>query len=224
MLAWLATHIHGVFLQRWRPGAGLLAVPLLILLQSWLNVGLFIIAHDCMHGSLAPFRPGLNRSVGRIALFLYAGFSFDRLIGKHFAHHRHAGTALDPDFSEDHPDQFWPWYIGFMREYFGWREFGVLTAILGIYLALLGASVANILAFWALPALLSSLQLFYFGTYLPHRRGEEPFADHHQARSNEFSWLVSLLTCFHFGYHHEHHARPHVPWWQLPSARRSPLA
>ncbi|WP_201448975.1 hypothetical protein [Sinorhizobium medicae] len=44
-----------------------------------------------------------------------------------------------------------------------------------------------------------------FGTYRPHRVGHIPFADKHRARSNEFSPLLSLLTCFHFGYHHEHH-------------------
>ena len=32
-------------------------------LLCWLNVGLFIVAHDCMHGSLAPGFPGINRFV-----------------------------------------------------------------------------------------------------------------------------------------------------------------
>ena len=73
--------------------------------------------------------------------------------------------------------------------------------------------------FWALPSLLASLQLFYFGTYLPHRRDETPFLDPHQARSNGYSYLASLATCFHFGYHHEHHADPSVPWWRLPAFR-----
>jgi beta-carotene ketolase (CrtW type) len=34
---------------------------------------------------------------------------------------------------------------------------------------------------------------------------------------------VSLLTCFHFGYHHEHHDTPWVPWWKLPAQRRLAL-
>ena len=67
--------------------------------------------------------------------------------------------------------------------------------------------------------MLSSLQLFAFGTWLPHRRGEQPFADRHRARSSGFGWLASLLTCFHFGYHHEHHLWPGVPWWRLPRVR-----
>jgi beta-carotene ketolase (CrtW type) len=70
------------------------------------------------------------------------------------------------------------------------------------------------------PALLSSLQLFYFGTYLPHRPGPDAFTDHHRARSNGYSEWLSLLTCFHFGYHHEHHRAPGEPWWRLPTVRR----
>lgn len=213
--AWLALHIHDVFFYRWT-AAGLLEAPFLIALQCWLNVGLFIIAHDCMHGSLAPRRPRLNRMVGRACLLLYAGFSFDRLRPKHFLHHAHPGTALDPDFDADHPDRFRAWFVRFFRAYFGRRELAVLAALLLIYLLILHAAPINALVFWGVPALLSAVQLFYFGTYLPHRLEQEPFGDIHNARSSRFSWPVSLLTCFHFGYHHEHHAHPGVPWWRLP--------
>src|ERR671916_1061470 len=115
--AWLALHVGGVFFYRfeawgWTPAVALIAA------SCWLSVGLFIVAHDCMHGSLAPGRPRINRRVGRIALALYAGFSFDRLLPKHFDHHKHSGTALDPDFHEDHPSRFGPWYLAFLRAYF----------------------------------------------------------------------------------------------------------
>jgi beta-carotene ketolase (CrtW type) len=216
--AWLACHVYAVFFHRWTP-LGIGVAPLLIAVQCWLNVGLFIVAHDCMHGSLAPYRPGLNRAVGRICLALYAGFSYDRLIGKHFAHHRHSGTADDPDFHADEPRRFWPWYVTFFRRYFGWREFAVLAALLATYLFVLRADPVNALLLWGVPAILSSLQLFYFGTYLPHRHEEAEFGDRHNARSNDFPPLLSLLTCFHFGYHHEHHDQPHVPWWRLPATR-----
>ena len=215
---WAALHVYSVFFHP-LAGAGLALAPLLVLAICWLNVGLFITAHDCMHGSLAPGRPALNRWVGRIALALYAGFSYDKLLPKHFDHHRHAGTGQDPDFSEAHPRAFWPWYLAFLRQYFGVREFAVLTALVGIYVFLLGAPYPNLLLFWALPAILSSLQLFLFGTYLPHRQAEQPFSDRHRARSNDFGWTASLLTCFHFGYHHEHHLAPQVPWWRLPAER-----
>ena len=57
------------------------------------------------------------------------------------------------------------------------------------------------------------------GTYLPHRPGTQPFTDRHRSRSNGYPWLVSLLTCVHVGYHHEHHLNPNVPWWRLPHVR-----
>lgn len=174
-----------------------------------------------MHGSLAPNRPRLNHAFGRACLGLYAGFSYERLRLSHFRHHDHAGTALDPDFDPVHPDRFGSWFIGFFRNYFGGKEFAVLTALLLAYLLVLHVSPLNALVFWGLPALLSAVQLFYFGTYLPHRREALPFSDGHNARSSLYSWPVSLLTCYHFGYHHEHHLHPGIPWWQLPAMIRT---
>lgn len=217
-VAWAALHVWSVFFQPLH-GPAALAAPLLVALLCWLNVGLFIVAHDAMHGSLAPGRPALNRWAGRAALALYAGFSFDRLIAKHHAHHRHSGTVEDPDFSSRHPRRFWPWYAAFFRQYFGLRELLVLTALVAVYVLVLRAAWANLLLFWALPAILSSLQLFLFGTFLPHREADSPFADSHRARSNGYGRLASLLTCFHFGYHHEHHRAPQLPWWRLPAER-----
>ena len=216
---WLAGHVYAMAFHRWDL-VGYALAPCLVLLQCWLNVGLFIVAHDCMHGSLAPFRPKVNLWVGRLCLALYAGFSYDALIAKHLDHHRYPGTDRDPDFNDEDPEHFWRWYVAFLRRYMGWRSVLVLAAISTVYQYVLGFGLANVLVLWALPAILSSLQLFYFGTYLPHRHDEEGFQDRHNARSNEYPWLVSLLTCFHFGYHHEHHAAPHLPWWQLPAARQ----
>lgn len=217
---WLSAHIFTVFFLPLEGWSLLLALPLAMLL-CWLSVGLFIVAHDCMHGALAPGRPRLNRAIGRLALFLYAGFSFDRLCAKHFEHHRHPGTAADPDFDADHPRLFWPWYKAFFRQYFGLRELLILAGASAAYL-LLGAELANLLLLWALPAILSSVQLFLFGTYLPHRIAEDPFTDRHRARSSAYGRTLSLLTCFHFGYHHEHHRSPATPWWRLPAERVTP--
>ena len=217
-LAWAALHVYSVFFHP-LSGPGLAAAPLMVLAICWLNVGLFIISHDAMHGSLAPGHSRVNLWAGRAALALYAGFSFDRLRPKHFEHHRSPGTAGDPDFSADYPRSFWRWYAAFFRQYFGLRELAVLTGVVAGYVLLLKASYPNLLLFWALPAILSSLQLFLFGTFLPHRAEEQSFADHHNARSSDYGWLVSLLTCFHFGYHHEHHRSPGTPWWRLPAER-----
>ena len=215
--AWAALHVFAV----WRldaPAHPLLALLCLIGL-TWLSVGLFIVAHDAMHGAVAPGRPRLNAAVGALALALYAGFSWRKLIVKHMAHHRHAGTDDDPDFGRGGPVR---WYAGFVRTYFGWREFWVLGSAVILYALILGPRWPYV-AFWALPSLLASVQLFVFGTFLPHRLEAGPFADRHNAASTRLGVPLSLLTCYHFGgYHHEHHLHPGVPWWALPRTRTGP--
>jgi beta-carotene ketolase (CrtW type) len=217
--AWLALHVYGVFFMDL---AQLLPSFLLLVTLTWLSVGIYIVAHDAMHGSLCPANRAAGNRIGALAVWLYAGFSFHRLVPKHHAHHRTPGSADDPDFSPSAPGSAPRWYGQFMRAYFGPREMLVMVLRVGVYL-LLGAPLENILLFFALPGLLSSFQLFYFGTFLPHRHlaeGAMNFADHHRARSNDYGTLMSLLTCFHFGYHHEHHLHPGEPWWRLPAVRR----
>jgi beta-carotene ketolase (CrtW type) len=220
IVAWLAVHIGAVFLWRWSPAGAPLAL-LLVALSCWFSVGLFIVAHDCIHGSLAPGLPAVNRRIGRVCLVLYGGFDYDAVAAKHFAHHGRPGTSDDPDFHDGEPQAFWRWFARFFREYFGGRQAAIVLTVAAVYLLVLGARVENVLVFWALPALLSALQLFTFGTYLPHRRGEAAFADRHNARTNAYPVWLSFLTCYHFGYHHEHHLAPAVPWWRLPAARRA---
>ena len=174
--AWVSTHVAGVFLYTWGLHS-IVTAPLLAAVSCWLFVGLFIVAHDCMHGSLAPHSPALNRFIGQLCLLLYAGFAFDQLNSKHHLHHRHSGTDGDPDFISHPPHGFIRWYASFFFTYFGWRQFAVLSAVSAAYLLLLDVSYSNLLAFWALPAIASSLQLFYFGTYLPHKPGPTAFSD-----------------------------------------------
>jgi beta-carotene/zeaxanthin 4-ketolase len=81
----------------------------------------------------------------------------------------------------------------------------------------------NIALLYGFPAITSSLQLFYFGTYRPHRHEAVSFADHHRSRTNDYGTLASLFSCFHFGYHHEHHLAPFVPWWGLPRQHKEYL-
>ncbi|MEN2494870.1 MAG: hypothetical protein TECD_00780 [Hyphomicrobiaceae bacterium hypho_1] len=215
---WIMTHIHSVFYFKWGIHA-IISGPLCFLAISWLYVGLFITAHDCMHGSLAPSLPRLNDAIGRLCLFLYIGFFFSELKKKHYLHHHYSGTVNDPDFYASPPHGFCRWYWSFLTEYFGWSQLLFIIIVAISYLLVFNVSFLNLLFFWAMPALGSSLQLFYFGTYLPHRPEKVPFADSHLARSNNYNWLVSLLTCFHFGYHYEHHCFPNVPWWNLPAIR-----
>ena len=215
--AWIFVHVYSVFFHDL--SSHFIFTLGLILCQCWLYTGLFICAHDAMHGTLAPRRPKLNDMIGRVILFYYAGFHFDKMKAAHMDHHAFPGTEKDPDFNAVNPHKFWPWYFKFFTTYFGVPQFLTVFAITVAYL-LLGAHYANTIIMWAVPSVLSSLQLFYFGTYRTHKHGEA-FPDHHNARSNDFPNWVSLLTCFHFGYHHEHHLYPHEPWWGLPSRKRS---
>lgn len=71
---------------------------------------------------------------------------------------------------------------------------------------------ANLLLFWVVPSLLSTLQLFYFGTYQPHK-GEHD--NKYFARSQAKNHVLAFFSCYFFGYHYEHHDSPATPWWML---------
>ncbi|GMN14912.1 fatty acid desaturase [Altererythrobacter sp. MTPC7] len=220
VLAWLGLHFYAMFVF----DLTLATLPLGLLMAAafcWLSVGVFIVSHDAMHGSLAPGWPRLNSAIGAILLFLYAGFGWRRMREAHFAHHRHVGTRDDPDFDADNPADFLRWYGTFLRRYFGWKSAVYVFSIVAVYWLVLGVPAGKIVLLYGLPAILSSLQLFYFGTFRPHRHAEDSFPDRHNARSERFGTVSSLMTCFHFGYHHEHHLAPNVPWWGLPAWRRA---
>lgn len=217
--AWLGFFIYGVFFFTPTAASAPMAAGIIIALLI-LYAGMFIVAHDTMHGSFLPAAPKLNAAIGQFILTVYAGFNWRKMQIAHHQHHRTPGTADDPDFNAQNPTAFVPWYFKWFMTYFAWPQFVFLFAVTLVFIFGFGASYTNILLFWALPAMLSSLQLFYFGTYLPHRDNGTPFPDHHNARTNDYPWLVSLLTCFHFGYHYEHHLYPHEPWWRLPLRRK----
>lgn len=219
---WLGVHIWAMFIFRIE-GGGWLLVPFIFALQCWLSVGMFIVAHDAMHGSLAPGRPGLNSAIGAVVLFLYAGFGWRKMRDAHLEHHKAVGTAGDPDFNADNPHDFWPWYALFLRRYFGWQSMAFVWSVVLAYFFIADVPPENIALLYGFPAIASSLQLFYFGTYRPHRHEAQGFADHHNARTNDYGTLASLFSCFHFGYHHEHHLSPGVPWWGLPKRHRDYL-
>ena len=227
---WIVAHAYAMFGFRFTAANWPLGVGLGLIL-TWLSVGMFIVAHDAMHGALAPRARHLETPVGTLALGLYAGFDFRLMRRAHYDHHRFAGTAADPDFHDGNPRDFWPWYVHFLREYFGWRSALFITLVVQLYFWVLDVPLVNILALYAAPAIISSLQLFAFGTWAPHRHDRPghaplgrvmhpPFPDRHNARTNRMPSWMSLLTCFHFGYHHEHHLAPQLPWWALPRQHR----
>ncbi|ANU08495.1 fatty acid desaturase [Paraurantiacibacter namhicola] len=216
---WLGLHIYAMFVFElsWT------TLPLALVMaavQCWLSVGLFIVSHDAMHGSLAPGSARLNSVIGGALLFLYAGFGWKKMRDAHFDHHRHTGSDGDPDFDTTNPRNAVRWYGTFLSRYFGWRSILYVSTVVTIYWLVVGIPMAQIVLLYGLPAIASSIQLFYFGTYRPHYHDDAGFADRHNARTNDFPGWLSLATCFHFGYHLEHHRHPQVPWWGLPARRR----
>ncbi len=221
-VTWIGVHVWAMFFFSIN-GATWPLVPLIFALQCWLSVGMFIVAHDAMHGSLAPGQPRLNGAIGAVVLFLYAGFGWRKMRDAHFDHHRHVGTADDPDFNSANPQSFWPWYSLFLKRYFGWQSIAFVWAIVLFYFFVAGVAPENIALLYGFPAIASSIQLFYFGTYRPHRHEAAAFSDHHKSRTNSYGTIASLFSCFHFGYHHEHHLSPGVPWWALPQRHKEYL-
>jgi beta-carotene/zeaxanthin 4-ketolase len=190
---------------------------LLLLWQTFLYTGLFVSAHDAMHGVVFPLNRTVNDAVGTVLLVLYGLFSFQELRARHQLHHQFPASETDPDYSIKYPTRLWRWYGSFMTRYWSWPRFLALVLIFNLLTRFCGVAEANLAWGWIYPSVLSSLHLFYFGTYLPHRRPPQGYYDHHRAATIVRPYFLSLLACYHFGYHQEHHAYPQVPWWRLPS-------
>ncbi|TVR72114.1 MAG: beta-carotene ketolase [Marinilabiliales bacterium] len=215
---WLAGLV--IFLQM-----DLSVVPVYIIIpamvvQMFLYVGLFITAHDAMHGLVFPQNLSINKLTGTVAVLLYALFPYKKLHTKHWDHHKYPGSEKDPDYHDGKQPGFFSWYLKFMRTYLSWWQVLGMAIIFNILHLGLNIPVANLMLFWAFPALASTLQLFYFGTYLPHREPNGGYTNRHNATSNDYPVLLSFITCYHFGYHLEHHEFPYVQWWKLPKVRK----
>ena len=219
-LVWLLTSD----LQTWSAPALMLAVLLRALVQS----GLFIVGHDAMHRTLLPGQPRANDGLGQLVLTLYALLPWRRSRLNHRRHHQAPGSPRDPDFHGG--TGLAGWFRRFLGAYLPWpRLLALISAwsLLTCLLTLLGGSpwpqaALRVLVAWILPLLLSALQLFVVGTVLPHRRAEA-CGNRHRAESLALPPWLSLLACYHFGYHWEHHEYPQVPWFGLAGVRRQHL-
>ncbi|MFD1257933.1 fatty acid desaturase [Mucilaginibacter terrae] len=195
-----------MLLMQWTVNFANPLLYLLILVQMHLYTGLFITAHDAMHDTVSANKT-VNNTIGYVVTFLYAAFFYSKLYTKHHKHHKHVHSHDDPDY---HEGNFVAWYIRFIRNYLSiWQVIfmAVLFNVLKIWVP-----QSNLILFWVLPSLLSTLQLFYFGTYLPHK-GEHN--NQYHSRTQSKNHVLAFFTCYFFGYHYEHHASPATPWWKL---------
>jgi beta-carotene/zeaxanthin 4-ketolase len=188
-----------------------------ILLQGYLYTGLFITGHDAMHGTVARSRT-VNKLFGGTAIFLFAAMSYNRLKKNHMKHHRFPAEEEDPDFYM-RSQNFWKWWGVFMWRYLTIGQIIIMAAAYNIFVHIFGLDNLKVLVYWALPAVLGTLQLFYFGVYQPHRLPHEKNMMPHRARTQGRNHLWAMLSCYFFGYHFEHHENPRLPWWKLYAAK-----
>jgi beta-carotene/zeaxanthin 4-ketolase len=182
-----------------------------IVIQAYLFTGLFITAHDAMHGSLSANKY-INKFFGRLTSFLFAGLSFKKLFKNHFRHHKSPALEDDPDFYTG-SQNFFIWWGVFLLRYVSVFQILIMAAIFNLLKIFFNE--ASIWFFWVIPAVLSTLQLFYFGTYQPHKKPHSHSMEPHKARTQKTNHLWAMISCYFFGYHFEHHDSPKTPWWQL---------
>ena len=222
ILCWFASLIN--FLTLDLSQMPLVLIILGVLVRSFLHTGLFITTHEAIHGLISSDRK-INNAIGHLTSFSYALLPYKVLTKNHRLHHRYPASNQDPDFHAS--NNFLLWYLNFMREYQRGRQAWILVigmAIIFCLLICLQISPTNIFLFWVIPIIVSSLQLFTFGIFLPHRQEQKDFSnrqsqryrDRHQAKTIDYSVFWSFITCYHFGYHWEHHQFPYLPWYKLP--------
>jgi beta-carotene ketolase (CrtW type) len=182
-----------------------------IAIQTYLYTGLFITAHDAMHGQVSGNR-ALNNGVGRLSTWLFAALSYSRLLEKHKLHHQFPGEEGDPDYCM-YSQNFWRWWFSFLKNYIKWYQILIMAVVFNILQ--IWVNQLNLVLFWVLPSILATFQLFYFGTYRPHRLPHTEAMMPHHSRTQKGPHWWAMLSCYFFGYHFEHHESPRTPWWKL---------
>ena len=126
-------------------------VLVIVLLRAQMQTGLFIVAHDAMHGLVCPERIKTNHAIGALALMAYAGVSYARCQRQHQRHHHQPGTADDPDFPADQPRSLLRWYGQFLFRYLSAKQ--LLRLLGGLALLVWLTATATSLAWRAAPDL-----------------------------------------------------------------------
>lgn len=192
-----------------------------IILQAYLYTGLFITGHDAMHGGLSKNKT-VNKVLGTLSVFLFAGMSYTKLRKNHGLHHKAPATADDPDFFVK-SQNFWKWWGIFMWRYVTITQLIVMAVAYNIMIHLFELNELKVIIYWALPAILGTLQLFYFGVYWPHRKPHQPHMMPHRARTLKKNHFWAMASCYFFGYHFEHHEMQYVPWWKLYTTKKKKI-
>ena len=191
-----------------------------IIIQAYLYTGLFITGHDAMHGNISEKR-WVNTILGTLSVGLFAGMSYSRLRKNHGLHHKHVASEGDPDFYV-RSQNYWKWWAVFMWRYLTITQIVIMAVLFNVFLWAFPAwGEAKILVYWALPAILGTLQLFYVGVYWPHREPHTSDMGIHKARTQKKNHLWAMISCYFFGYHYEHHEDQNIPWWQLYKTKES---
>lgn len=180
---------------------------LISFIPAYLYTGLFITAHESWHGNISRHR-ALNRFIGILACTLFAYNSYYKIQTGHHKHHAEPASDDDPEFSKTR--KFFPWLFSFTFHYLTVWQFLLMSVTTTVMLKYF--PTGNIIMYYLAPTFISTLQLFYFGTYLPHR-GE--YTNKHQSGTQKKNHLWAFITCYFFGYHYEHHYSPKTPWYQL---------
>jgi len=134
-----------------------------VVVQTFLYTGLFITAHDSMHGTVFPASKAVNDVIGRVATILYALFSFRHMRTEHWKHHDHVASEGDPDFHDpEHPHPV-RWYFRFMFHYMTvWQPVG-MAVVFHVLSYGVGVPEPRPIVFWEGPGLPRTLPHFFFG-------------------------------------------------------------
>ncbi|QWC57104.1 fatty acid desaturase [Erythrobacter sp. 3-20A1M] len=199
-----------------------------------------IITHDCAHGAF--FRtPALNRFVGKWVSGAIAHVPLDLYRRYHLDHHRHAGTAEDPDrwMVKSYPVTRASLKRKLIRDVTGQTGFRDLMAEINgfkwsqtgpsvlfhamLFVALLAAGAPWAYAMWW------AARIFVYPATMRLRQisehGVAKDRDHPDARVNTGTtiphwWEALLFSPCNVNYHVEHHIFASVPPYRLPALHR----
>ncbi len=182
-----------------------------VIIQAYLYTGLFITGHDAMHGLIGN-KMKVNHIFGWMSSLLFAGLSYQKLRKNHYLHHQFPATEKDPDYYVKSQNLF-VWWFMFLKRYATIWQF--LFMAMAFNLLKIWFEPDQLIVYWIIPAILATFQLFFVGTFLPHRKPHQEKMEPHKARSQRGPHWWAMLSCYFFGYHWEHHEVPRIPWWQL---------